>query len=98
MPAISDLPWPTARRDRPGLSPPKSSPARRSDRRATAARRRARRATVRNRRLALAVAVVVFGYAMGPILLSRYLSDLPPTGVVAASLSIVVLVRRSLVS
>ena len=74
MPAISDLPWPTARRDRPGLSPPKSSPARRSDRRATAARRRARRATVRNRRLALAVAVIVsivvpavlFGGSSGP--------------------------------
>ena len=37
----------------------------------------------------LAVGVVVIGYAVGPMLLSRYLSDLPPTGVVSASLLIV---------
>jgi drug/metabolite transporter (DMT)-like permease len=34
------------------------------------------------------VAVVVVGYALGPIILSRSLSDLPPIGVVAASLLI----------
>jgi drug/metabolite transporter (DMT)-like permease len=39
----------------------------------------------------LAVGVVVIGYAAGPIVLSRYLADLPPTGVVAASLSLVVI-------
>ena len=38
---------------------------------------------------ALAVAVVVIGYAVGPAVLSRYLSELPPLGVVTASLSIV---------
>jgi drug/metabolite transporter (DMT)-like permease len=32
------------------------------------------------------VAVVVIGYATSPIILSRFLSDLPPLGVVAASL------------
>ena len=43
--------------------------------------------------LALAeVAVVVVGYAVGPIILSRSLSDLPPTGVVAASLLMTALV------
>jgi drug/metabolite transporter (DMT)-like permease len=38
---------------------------------------------------ALAVGVVVIGYAVGPVLLSRYLSDLPPLGVVTASLAVV---------
>jgi drug/metabolite transporter (DMT)-like permease len=38
---------------------------------------------------ALAVAVVVVGYAVGPLVLSQYLSDLPPLGVVTASLSVV---------
>ncbi len=37
----------------------------------------------------LAVAVVVLGYALGPVLLTRYLSELPPLGVVTASLSVV---------
>jgi drug/metabolite transporter (DMT)-like permease len=37
----------------------------------------------------LAVGVVVIGYAVGPVLLSRYLSELPPLGVVTASLSLV---------
>ncbi len=39
----------------------------------------------------LAVGVVVIGYALGPVLLSRYLSDLPPLGVVTASLLLVAL-------
>jgi drug/metabolite transporter (DMT)-like permease len=38
---------------------------------------------------ALAVAVVVVGYAVGPVVLSKYLSELPPLGVVTASLSVV---------
>jgi drug/metabolite transporter (DMT)-like permease len=43
-------------------------------------------------RVALAeVAVVVAGYALGPIILSRSLSDLPALGVVTASLSITAL-------
>jgi drug/metabolite transporter (DMT)-like permease len=36
----------------------------------------------------LEIAVVVFGYALGPIVLSRSLSDLPSVGVVTASLLI----------
>jgi drug/metabolite transporter (DMT)-like permease len=38
------------------------------------------------------VVVVVVGYAVGPIILSRSLSDLPPMGVVAASLLLTALV------
>jgi drug/metabolite transporter (DMT)-like permease len=38
---------------------------------------------------ALAVAVVVVGYAVGPAVLSSYLSELPPLGVVTASLAVV---------
>ncbi len=37
----------------------------------------------------VAVAFVVIGYAVGPLVLSRYLADLPPIGVVAASLTLV---------
>jgi drug/metabolite transporter (DMT)-like permease len=37
----------------------------------------------------LAVAVVVVGYAVGPVVLSKYLAQLPPLGVVTASLSVV---------
>ena len=36
----------------------------------------------------MAVALVVIGYALGPAILARSLSDLPPLGVVAASLAI----------
>jgi drug/metabolite transporter (DMT)-like permease len=39
-------------------------------------------------RAILAVALVVIGYALGPAILSRSLSDLPSLGVVAASLAI----------
>jgi drug/metabolite transporter (DMT)-like permease len=35
-----------------------------------------------------AVGLVVLGYATGPMIISRWLSDLPPVGVVAASLSL----------
>jgi drug/metabolite transporter (DMT)-like permease len=38
------------------------------------------------------VAVVVVGYALGPRVLSRYLSDLPGLGVIAASLAVTTLV------
>jgi drug/metabolite transporter (DMT)-like permease len=38
---------------------------------------------------ALAVAVVVVGYAVGPVVLSKYLAQLPPLGVITASLSVV---------
>jgi drug/metabolite transporter (DMT)-like permease len=38
------------------------------------------------------VAVVVVGYALGPIILSRHLSDLPGIGVVAASLLVTALI------
>jgi drug/metabolite transporter (DMT)-like permease len=38
------------------------------------------------------VAVVVVGYALGPRVLSRYLSDLPGLGVVAASLAVTTIV------
>jgi drug/metabolite transporter (DMT)-like permease len=37
----------------------------------------------------LEVGVVVIGYAVGPAILARYLSDLPSTGVVSVSLTIV---------
>jgi drug/metabolite transporter (DMT)-like permease len=39
-------------------------------------------------RAILAMALVVVGYALGPAILARSLSDLPPLGVVAASLAI----------
>ena len=38
------------------------------------------------------VGVVAIGYAVGPVILSRYLADLPPIGVVAASLTLVAIV------
>lgn len=38
------------------------------------------------------IAVVVVGYALGPIILARSLSDLPPIGVVAGSLALTALV------
>jgi drug/metabolite transporter (DMT)-like permease len=40
----------------------------------------------------LAVGVVAIGYAVGPVILTRYLADLPPIGVVAASLTLVAIV------
>jgi drug/metabolite transporter (DMT)-like permease len=40
----------------------------------------------------LAVGVVAIGYAVGPVILTRYLGDLPPLGVVAASLTLVAIV------
>jgi drug/metabolite transporter (DMT)-like permease len=42
-------------------------------------------------RAILAMALVVVGYALGPAILARSLSDLPPLGVVAASLAIAAL-------
>ncbi len=41
---------------------------------------------------AVSLLVVVIGYALGPWILSRYLADLPPLGVVAGSLSLCALV------
>jgi drug/metabolite transporter (DMT)-like permease len=40
----------------------------------------------------LAMAVVVIGYAVGPILLTRYLADAPGLGVIAASLALTAVV------
>jgi drug/metabolite transporter (DMT)-like permease len=44
----------------------------------------------------LEIAVVVLGYAAGPAILSRYLSDLPARGVIAASLAIGAIVNAPL--
>jgi drug/metabolite transporter (DMT)-like permease len=43
-------------------------------------------------RAIVAIALVVIGYALGPAIISRTLSDLPPLGVVAASLAIATVV------
>ena len=43
------------------------------------------------RRAALEVAVVVLGYATGPLIISRYLSAVPALGVIAASLGLTAL-------
>jgi drug/metabolite transporter (DMT)-like permease len=45
----------------------------------------------------LEIALVVLGYALGPIILSRTLSDLPSIGVITASLSITTLLYLPLV-
>ncbi len=42
------------------------------------------------------MAVVVVGYALGPAILSRYLSSLPPVGVVAVSLTVFAIVYAPL--
>jgi drug/metabolite transporter (DMT)-like permease len=43
-------------------------------------------------RAIVAVGLVVIGYALGPVILTRSLADLPPLGVVAASLAIATVV------
>lgn len=45
-----------------------------------------------DRRAVVEVAVVVLGYATAPLILSRYLSDLPSAGVTAAALAVTALV------